>query len=308
MQKRTMQIPSVDGIHQLHVVIWEPQEIKAILQISHGMIEYVERYEDFAAYLTQRGFLVVGNDHLGHGKTAGCDEDLGHFCEKKSAAVVEDLHHVTLEMKKQYPNIPYFLFGHSMGSFMARRYLMTYGQELTGAIICGTGRKKPLVLATAKCINGIIGLFKGERYRSDVMQKLAFGTYNKRIPNLRSNNDWLTRDEQIIDMYNAHEHCMFIFTVNGYRTLFDALTFIQKKENIAKLRKDLPVFMVAGAQDPVGDYGKGVIEVYESYKKHGIKDISLKLYEEDRHEILNELDRATVYEDLAKWLISKMPQ
>ncbi len=307
MQKRTMQIPSVDGIHQLHVVIWEPREIKAILQISHGMIEYVERYEEFATYLTGRGFLVVGNDHLGHGKTAGCDEDLGYFCEEKSAAVVEDLHHVTLEMKKQYPDIPYFLFGHSMGSFMARRYLMTYGQELTGAIIAGTGRKKPLVLATAKLVNGIVGLFKGERHRSKLMVKLAFGTYNKRIPNRRSDNDWLTRDEKIVDLYNAHKHCIFIFTVNGNKTLFDALTFIQEKENIAKLPKDLPIFMVAGAQDPVGDYGKGVVEVYESYKKHGMKDISLKLYEEDRHEILNELDRDTVYEDLAKWLEGKLP-
>ncbi|MBQ7942964.1 MAG: lysophospholipase [Lachnospiraceae bacterium] len=308
MNKRTMKIPSSDGVHKLHVVIWEIEAPKAIVQISHGMVEFIERYEEFAAYLNERGFLVVGNDHLGHGQTAGSDEDLGYFCDAKSAAVVEDLHRVTTKIKEEYPNLPLFLYGHSMGSFMARRYLMTYGQELTGAIIAGTGRKKPLILGTAKLINGMVGLFKGERHRSKLMSKLAFGTYNKRIPNRRSDNDWLTRDEKIVDMYNAHKHCMFIFTVNGNRTLFDALTFIQKKENIAKLPKDLPVFMVAGAEDPVGDYGKGVVEVYESYKQHGIKDITLKLYEEDRHEILNELDRETVYKDVADWIESKMPQ
>lgn len=306
MQKRTMQIPSNDGVHQLHVVVWEPHEVKAVLQISHGMIEFIERYEEFAAYLTARGFLVVGNDHLGHGQTAGCDEDLGYFCPEKSAVVVEDLHKVTQEMKKLYPNVPYFLLGHSMGSFMARRYLMTYGKELTGAIIVGTGRQKPYVLVTAKLINGMIGLCKGERHRSKLMVKLAFGTYNKRIPNLRSENDWLTRDEKIVDFYNAHKHCMFIFTVNGNKTLFDVLTFIQKKENIAKLPKDVPMFIVAGAEDPVGEYGKGVLKVYESYKKHGVQDISVKLYEKDRHEILNELDRDVVYADIAKWLESKM--
>lgn len=307
MKKSTMKLASADGVHQLHVVMWEPQEIKAILQISHGMVEYVERYEAFARYLTQRGFLVVGNDHLGHGETAGCAEDLGYFCEEKSAAVVEDLHNVTLEMKKRYPDKPYFLFGHSMGSFMLRRYLMNYSHELTGAILAGTGRQKPLILATAKLINGLVGLFKGERHRSKLMANLAFGTYNKRIPNRRSDNDWLTRDEKIVDLYNAHKHCIFIFTVNGNKTLFDALTYIQKKENIAKLPKDLPIFMVAGAEDPVGEYGKGVMDVYKSYRKHGMQDITLKLYENDRHEILNELDRDIVYEDIAKWLESKMP-
>ena len=222
--------------------------------------------------------------------------------------MVEDLHNVTLEIKKRYPDKPYFIFGHSMGSFMVRRYLMTYGYELTGAIIAGTGRQRPLRLAAAKLINSIVGLLKGERYRSRLMAKLAFGTYNKRIPNRRSENDWLTRDEKMVDLYNAHKHCMFIFTVNGNKTLFDALTYIQKKENIERLPKDLPMFMVAGDEDPVGDYGKGVIKIYESYKEYGVKDISLKLYEKDRHEILNELDRETVYEDLANWLESKMPQ
>ncbi len=308
MNKRMMNIPSSDGVHMLHVVVWETKEPKAIVQISHGMVEFIERYEEFARYLNGRGFLVVGNDHLGHGKTAGCEEDLGYFCDAKSEAVVTDLYRVTKKIKKEYPSLPLFMFGHSMGSFMERRYLMTYEDELAGAVIEGTGRQLPHILFTAKLINGIVGVLKGERHRSNLMKNLAFGTYNKRIKNLRTQNDWLTRDEKIVDMYNAHAHCIFTFTVNGNKTLFDALTFIQKKDNIAKLPKELPIFIIAGGQDPVGDYGKGVIDIYKSYKKVGVKDITLKLYEEDRHELLNELDREAVYEDVANWLESKLPQ
>lgn len=305
---KELQIPSVDGIHKLHVVVWEPaSEVKAVVQISHGMVEFIERYADFAAYLNDRGFVVAGNDHLGHGQTAGCDEDLGYFCkENMSAAVIEDLHSVTLEMKKQYPNVPYFLLGHSMGSFMARRYLMTYGNELNAAVISGTGAQSGAVLAAGKIVSGIMQLFKGERYRSPLMKKMSFSAYNNRINPVRTENDWLTKDEAIVDWYNANKYCTFNFTLNGYRTLFDVLTFIQKKDNIEKIPKTLPIFMVAGKEDPVGAYGKQVTDIFEQYKAAGIKDISCKLYAGDRHEILNELDKQTVYEDIAKWLETHM--
>lgn len=301
---KELQIASKDGIHKLHVVVWEPQqEVKAVVQISHGMVEFIERYSDFAAYLNQRGFVVAGNDHLGHGKTAGCDEDLGYFCpENMSATVVEDLHQVTVEMKKQYPNVPYFLLGHSMGSFMARRYIMTYGKELTAAVISGTGSQPSIVLAAGKFICSMIALFHSDRYRSSFVKKISFGGYNKRIPQVRTENDWLTKDEAIVDWYNSNKYCTFSFTINGYRTLFDVLTFIQKKENIKKIPTELPLFFVAGADDPVGGYGKMVEAIYEQYKQAGVKDISCKLYQDDRHEILNETDRMTVYEDIAKWL------
>lgn len=305
---RELQIPSVDGIHALHVVVWEPQgEKKAVLQISHGMVEFIERYADFAEYLNDQGFVVVGNDHLGHGKTAGCDEDLGYFCkENMSAAVINDLHSVTLEMKKQYPGIPYFLLGHSMGSFMARRYLMTYGDELDGAVLSGTGAQPGVVLAAGKIIAGIIQLIKGERYRSAFMQNMSFSAYNKRIHPVRTKNDWLTKDETIVDWYNANKYCTFNFTLNGYRTLFEVLSFIQNKSNMEKIPKSLPVFMVAGEEDPVGAYGKQVTAIYEQYKTMGIKDISCKLYPNDRHEILNETDKETVYKDIADWLNAHM--
>lgn len=305
---KDFQIPSTDGVHKLHVAVWEPTtQIKAIVQISHGMVEFIERYDGFANFLNQRGILVVGNDHLGHGQTAGCDEDLGYFCPKDmSRTVVDDLHKVTVAMKEKYPGVPYFLLGHSMGSFMARRYIMTYGKELSGAIISGTGSQPGFLLAVGKMITCVIRLIKSDRYRSKLIKNICFGTYNNRIKPVRTENDWLTRDTEIIDWYNANKYCTFSFTVNGYRTLFDALTFIQKKDNIKKIPSKLPILFVAGGEDPVGNYGKSVRNVYEYYKSLGVRDISCKIYGEDRHEIFNELDKLTVYEDVAKWITERI--
>lgn len=299
-----LQILSNDGVHNLHVVSWEPAgEVKAILQISHGMVEYIERYDGFAKYLNTLGILVVGNDHLGHGHSVNNDDELGYMAPKHdSGVIVNDLHKVTLYFKEKYPNVPYFLFGHSMGSFMARRYIMTYGSELTGAIICGTGSQPGAVLTTAKLVAKTIKLFHGEKYRSEFLKGLSFNGYNSRIKPLRTPNDWLSREESNVDKYNLDKYCTYTFTLNGYLTLFDVITFIQKKENVDRIPKDLPIFMVAGEEDPVGGFGVAVKAIYEEYKAKGQKDISLKLYPEDRHEILNEIDKETVYQDLGNWL------
>ena len=305
---KNMELTSNDGVHKLHVVIWQPEEnIRAVMQISHGMIEFIERYDGFARYLNEQGIVVIGNDHLGHGHTAGSDEDLGYFCpDRKSETVVKDLHTVTEYARKEYPGIPYFLFGHSMGSFMARRYLMTYGNELTGAILCGTGEQTKIMLLAGKLTAGVLGTFRGQRYRSEFIRKSSFKGYNDRFKPTRTENDWLTKDTDIVDWYNCHKFCTFGFTINGYKTLFEVLTFIQKKENYNKIPKDLPVYMIAGADDPVGNYGEGVKHIYQQYKDSGIKDISMKLYPDDRHEILNELDKETVYADVTKWLTAHM--
>lgn len=304
---KNMELPSNDGVHKLHVVVWQPNgEPKAVLQLSHGMIEFIERYEGLAQYLNEQDILVIGNDHLGHGHTAGRDEDLGYFCpEHMSETVVKDLHTVTEYAKREYPGIPYFLLGHSMGSFMARRYLMTYGDELTGAILCGTGEQTSATLFAGKTAAGILGAFKGQRYRSEFIRKTSFKGYNDRFEK-RTENDWLTKDQSIVDWYNGHKFCTFGFTINGYKTLFEVLTYIQKQENYNKIPKNLPVYMIAGEDDPVGNYGEGVKHIYQQYKDSGIKDISIKLYPNDRHEILNELDKETVYEDVADWIAGHM--
>ena len=302
-----MELSSNDGVHKLHVVVWQPNgEPKAVLQLSHGMIEFIERYEGLAQYLNEQDILVIGNDHLGHGHTAGRDEDLGYFCpEHMSETVVKDLHTVTEYAKKEYPGIPYFLLGHSMGSFMARRYLMTYGDELTGAILCGTGEQTSATLFAGKTAAGILGAFKGQRYRSEFIRKTSFKGYNDRFEK-RTENDWLTKDQSIVDWYNGHKFCTFGFTINGYKTLFEVLTYIQKQENYNKIPKNLPIYMIAGEDDPVGNYGEGVKHIYQQYKDSGIKDISIKLYPNDRHEILNELDKETVYADVADWIAGHM--
>ena len=298
-------IPSTNNRNQLHVAIWEPErETKAILQISHGMVEYIVRYDDFAKHLNQQGILVIGNDHLGHGQSVLDESEFGYFGKEKGSAVVDDLYEVTKYAKKQYgENIPYFLMGHSMGSFMARRYLMTYGEKITGAIISGTGYKAAPVLVAALFFTAVIKLFHGERYRSPFLKWLAFHTYNRKIADVKTENDWLTRDAAVVAAYNENPYCKFSFTVNGYETLSDTIKYIQKQSNWEKTPKQLPILMIAGEEDPVGSYGKDVKKVYKKYQQLGCNHIELKLYQDDRHELVNELDREGVYADISQWIL-----
>ena len=298
-------IPSINNRNQLHVAIWEPQrETKAILQISHGMVEYIVRYDDFAKHLNQQGILVIGNDHLGHGQSVLDESEFGYFGKEKGSAVVDDLYEVTKYAKKQYgENIPYFLMGHSMGSFMARRYLMTYGEKITGAIISGTGYKTAPVLAVAFFFTAVTKFFHGERYRSPFMKWLVFHTYNRKIADVKTKNDWLTRDAAVVAAYNENPYCKFSFTVNGYETLFGAIKYIQKQNNWEETPKQLPILMIAGEEDPVGSCGKDVKKVYKKYQQLGCNHIELKLYQDDRHELVNELDREVVYADISQWIL-----
>lgn len=298
-------IPSTNNRNQLHVAIWEPEwETKAILQISHGMVEYIVRYDDFAKHLNQQGILVIGNDHLGHGQSVLDESEFGYFGKEKGSAVVDDLYEVTKYAKNQYgENIPYFLMGHSMGSFMARRYLMSYGEKITGAIISGTGYKTVPVLDAASFFTAVTKLFHGERYRSPFLKWLAFHTYNRKIADVKTKNDWLTRDEAVVAAYNENPYCKFSFTVNGYETLFGVIKYIQKQNNWEKTPKQLPILMIAGEEDPVGSYGKDVKKVYKKYQQMGCSHIELRLYKDDRHELVNELDRESVYEDISQWIL-----
>lgn len=304
MQKIEFYYPSSDEIHEIHAIIWEPEgDVRAIVQISHGMIEYADRYEEFAEYLTARGILVAGNDHLGHGRSVMSHEEWGFFASgDASGKVVRDLHTLSLRLKKKYPDVPYFLLGHSMGSFMARRYAMTYGKEMDGAIFVGTGNQpKPLVW-TGKVMADFLSICFGERYRSKLMKRASFGMYNRHFRPTRTAYDWLSRNQENVDQYCRDEACTFLFTLNGYQTLFSTLLYIEDYKNILKLPSALPMLFLSGEDDPVGDYGKAVKKVYLIYKKCGIKDLSLKLYPEDRHEVMNEIDRKEVYTYLYRWI------
>lgn len=304
IKAETCYIPSTNGKNELHMMVWRPEgEVQAILQISHGMIEYIERYSQFAEFLVNQHILVVGNDHLGHGKSVKSEEELGYFdTENGSKVVVDDLYEVTKRMKQEYPRVPYFILGHSMGSFMVRRYIMTYGKEIEGAIIMGTGHQPQIALAGGNMVYKILKAIKGADYRSQFVNAVAIGGYNKQFAPNRTASDWISRDEKAVDAYVSDPYCSFLFTINGFKTIFDTFSFINKKSNITKIPKQLPIFFVAGDRDPVGNNGKGVRKVYEKYKEAGLSKVQLKLYPGSRHEILNDLDYKAVYEDLHMWI------
>lgn len=309
MKKRDFQFLSADKKTKIHAVKWEPdgKELKGILQISHGMVEYVERYEKFAEFMVQQGFLVAGNDHLGHGKSVTSESQWGYFAPKNgSDIVVEDIDHLRRMMETEHPGIPYFILGHSMGSFLLRKYLSQHGSGLKGAIIMGTGTHPNAALALGKGLCRCLALFRGWDHRSNLLEQAAMGGYNKKFKGGGALNSWLTKDKEIVAAYSKEPRCSFKFTVNGYYTIFDTIHYINRPENIGKIPKNLPLLFVAGEDDPVGNYGKGVKSVCGTYKKAGITDITCRLYPGDRHEILNELDKEKVYKDIFKWIKAKM--
>ncbi len=279
---------------------------KAVLQITHGMNEYIGRYREFAEYLAENGFAVCGNDHLGHGRTAPSDEKLGYFAPRDGHRyLVEDVHELYLLMRERYPDLPYFLFGHSMGSFITRSYITKYGGELSGYICSGTGGPNPLgkiavVLAEAEIRR------LGEFGRSTFLSNLAFGGYNKRYTEHRTRYDWLTRDTEIVDRYEKDRLCNYVFTASGFRDLFLLLNEISTKAWAKKVPQQLPVHMISGKEDPVGEYGKGVRKVYDLLREAGVENLSLKLYDGCRHEVLNELNRKDTYAELLEWMNARI--
>lgn len=299
---------SASGTTRIHAVRYIPDgEIQAILQIAHGMVEYIERYENFALFLASKGFLVTGNDHLGHGKSINTKKDWGYFAKDNgNHAVLYDLYQLTQITKEKYPGIPYFILGHSMGSFYVRQYLGTFGHELNGAIIMGTGCQPFALVQTGKLVTSLVALFKGWHHRSKLVNSLAFGSYNKYFQPARTPKDWLSKDNAIVDEHVADELCNFTFTLNGYHTLFTTISRLYDKKLLSNMPKALPVFFVAGDDDPVGDFGKGVLKVVDMFKNIGMQNVKVKLYPTDRHEILNETDREQVYDDIYSWLISNL--
>ena len=258
----------------------------------------------WTATMTLPVFCVVGEDHLGHGDSVRSESEWGYFTKYDGFNyIIKDLHTLHLKQAREFPDLPYFFLGHSMGSFLTRIYISYYGKSLAGAIIMGTGNQPPVLALLGKGLASLIALFKGEKYRSRFINNLAFGSYNRRFKPARTPYDWLTKDKAIVDEYRKDPRCTFIFTISAYKELFDGVMYVGKKSNIGKTPKELPLLLTSGAQDPVGGFGKGVIHVYDMYKAAGIDDVSIKLYDDDRHEILNETDRAQVYQDILAWLV-----
>ena len=311
MHRKEFYFPSSDGDNRIYTVIWMPDKEsyacpKGIVQISHGMVEYAGRYEELAASLTARGFLVAGNDHLGHGRSVRSTEDWGHIdAANGSACMVNDLHRLTKILKKRFPQCPYFLLGHSMWSFLARRYLMTYGGELDGAVLLGTGNHGAAAALAGLLLAEFMAAYRGTRYRSTLLRKLMFGSYNRRIRHPESANDWVCSDRNVMEAYNSDPACTFVFTASGVAALMKTLLFIGKRTNIGHIPKNMPILMASGREDPVGNYGKAVEKVFRIYRRAGIEDITVRLFDRCRHELHNEVGREAVHALIGDWLEEK---
>ncbi|HJA65404.1 alpha/beta hydrolase [Lachnoclostridium sp. An169] len=302
--------PSKDGNTEIHTIEWKPEgKVRAVLQICHGMVEYIGRYDEFAQFLCGKGFYVVGNDHLGHGKSVQSKSEYGFFNEKYgNACVLGDMHTLRQRTEKKYPDVPYFMLGHSMGSTLLRQYIQMYGNGLSGAVLMGVvSDQNKLLLEFGKRLCRVMAAFRGWHYRSRMIDSMAIGSYNKKFKPARTRADWITSDQEHLDAYVEDPLCSFMFTVNAYYSMFGGMLLMNRKESVYMIPKTLPVLFVSGAEDPVGDFGKGVRKVYEKYKNAGIQDVSLRLYAGDRHEILNETDRKQVYEDLLEWFEERTP-
>ena len=298
---------SADKKTQITCYIYEPEiPPVAILQISHGMCEYIERYEDFIGFLSTQGILVCGNDHLGHGKSLPEPEGLGYFSSKDGAShLVEDLQSLKVLMNAKYPHLPYFMLGHSMGSFILRKYLSLYGEELDGAIISGTAGPNPMALP-GQWINTVMGLVKGDGYRSPFFNRLFFQGFNTPFEKEGLPFAWLSRDSHVVKSYAKDPLCNFTFTLNGFSNLLKLMSEVTKPSWPSSVPKDLPLLLLSGTMDPVGNFGSGVEKTYGLLKSAGASDLTLKLYPDGRHEMLNETNREEVYQDIYKWLNEKI--
>ena len=273
-----------------------------MLQIIHGIAEYVERYDDFANYLNSLGYLVVAEDHMGHGKSIGTEGTQGYFNGGWMAAM-EDSYRLLTETRQKYPQLPYVLFGHSMGSFLARTLLEVHPDSgIAAAVICGTGWQPALLLRSGLLMCKLICKKDGEKNPSPTLQNLVFGSYNQRVEHPRTPFDWLNRDKRAVDAYIADPLCGFVASGGLLRDMLGGIAFIQKKENLEKMNRELPVFFIAGGDDPVGNYGKGVRQAADAFEKAGMKHVSVRVYPLCRHEILNEINKQEIYEDIARWL------
>lgn len=272
---------------------------RAVVQLSHGMCEYIGRYEDVAGYLAKNGYAVAGNDHLGHGDTAA--GEYGYFGPDGARHILQDLHAMNQLARKRFPGLPVILLGHSMGSFFARLFAATYPDSIDALILSGTAGPNPALLGGI-LLSRMLSRTKGEKYRSNVIQKMAFGSYLARIPHPNTPYDWITRDEEIVAAYAKDPRCTFVFTVNAFYEMFCTLRAVSSDRWAAKLKKTTPVLLFSGDQDPVGDYGKGVCTVERMLRAAGVQDLTLLLYPGGRHEMLNETNRQDVYADLLAWL------
>lgn len=305
---REFYFDSSTGKNKIYACQWAPETApRAVLQISHGVLEHIGRYDAFARFFAAQGFLVVGNDHLGHGRSAASPEELGFFAGKDGwEHLVRDMRALTELTQQNCGALPYFLFGHSMGSFLVRTYLIRYQAGLTGAILSATAQQSALRLLTGRAAAYIEIQKHGARFRSGTLNKLCFSPYSKAFRPARTESDWISSDEAVVDAYIADPFTRFVPMAGLFSDMVEGAAYIQKKSNLRRMNKKTPVLFYAGAKDPVSGAGKGVTAACESFRAAGMEDVTLKLYENGRHEMHNEVDREQVLKDVLDWMESKM--
>ena len=296
----TYKFPSKTGGVEIFVQSLAPAnaaDIRGVIQISHGMAEHTDRYLDVAGYLCDHGYAVIMNDHAGHGRSVRTDADNGYFCEKDGyKRLVEDLYEVTKLAKKVFPDKPIVLWGHSMGSFLARRYIAVYPNAVNAAILCGTAGANPAA-AVGIVLADLLAKLKGPRAKVKLLDSIAFGSYNKRFTG-NTGFEWLSVNEENVAKYVADPKCGFLFSTSAFRDLFSVLKSVSGDDWYRAVPADMKLYLIAGEDDPVGNYGKGVTEVYHKLKATGHKNVTMKLYKGLRHEIHNEKTNAEVYADI----------
>ena len=280
---------------------------RAVVQIAHGIAEHIDRYRPFMEFLADNGFVAAGNDHLGHGKSIRVPEEQGFFAEKDGWwRVVDDMDKLHDIMSKEYPELPYVLFGHSMGSFLTRTYLIKHPDKYDGVILSGTGHQSPALVLGGNAAASVMAKLNGAMGDGAKLDSLAFGTYLNKIENPRTKFDWLSHDTEQVDKYIADPLCGFVGKIGLYRDMMQGIKFITDKKNIAQMNKEKPVYFMSGDGDPVGDYGKGVERAYKAFCDAGLHDVFMRLYPGGRHEMLNETNKEQVYQDILSWLNEKI--
>ena len=300
--------PSSDGSSRIHAAEWTPEgEITGVLQIAHGVAEYAMRYAPFAEFMTEHGFAVVANDHLGHGLSAEAGADTLYFGPRDGwKHVVDDMYALRCRTKEKYPDVPYFLMGHSMGSFLTRTYLIRYPGTVDAAIIMGTGQQPAVVVSAGRAIAKAAGRRHGFKAHSARVEALAFGAYNKAFAPNRTEVDWLSMSENNVDSYIADPLCGQKTSIGLFYEMLGGIRCISAQKNVNSMNLNTPILFISGDKDPVGEMGKGVKRAYEAFRRAGVRDVECRLYHDLRHEILNEDCRAVVYNDLWAWIKKHM--
>lgn len=296
-------VNSSDGIHMIHGYRWYNTEktCKGVLQIVHGMLEYIERYNELAEHMAQEGYFVIGHDHLGHGESVNGSEELGYVEEKGAADWVKDMEVVRKMAVACTPKVPYFMLGHSMGSFLVRRYLIYHGDRIDGALLMGTGQPPHTLVKAGLAAVELFNLRSGGKGHSRFLDLMTCTGYAKKYPDNAHNGSWISRDPQILIQVLTDEKQHFRFSINAYKALFETIDEVITPKRAARMPKDLPILILSGGDDLVGERGKGVRRFEKMLQKVGMKDITCILYPENRHELIHDLDKQQVMYDIREW-------